>query len=63
MARDVMILMWTNPLQGPLEGVGPENVSISLPMTLVMDLPQSRGGGDTKCIRIVQNNLEIKSDM
>jgi hypothetical protein len=25
MARDVMILMWANPLQGPLEGVGPEN--------------------------------------
>ncbi len=45
MARDVMILMWTNPLQGPLEGVGPENVSISLPMALVMDLPQSGGGG------------------
>ncbi len=25
MARDVMILMWANPLQGPLEGVGLEN--------------------------------------
>ncbi len=23
--RDVMILMWANPLQGPLEGVSPEN--------------------------------------
>jgi hypothetical protein len=25
MAWDVMILMGANPLQGPLEGVGPEN--------------------------------------
>ncbi len=25
MARDVMILMRANPLQGPLEEVGPEN--------------------------------------
>ncbi len=24
MARDIMILMRANPLQGPLEGVGPE---------------------------------------
>ncbi len=24
MARDIMILMWANSFQGPLEGVGPE---------------------------------------
>ncbi len=26
MTRDVIILMWVNPFQRPLEGVGPENL-------------------------------------
>jgi hypothetical protein len=27
MARDVIILMWVNPFQGPLDVVGPENLN------------------------------------
>jgi hypothetical protein len=52
MARDVMILMGTNPFRWPLEGMDPENFfetflgsematneKVPLPMTRVMDLP------------------------
>jgi hypothetical protein len=31
MARDVMILMRANPMLGPLEGVGPENLDFFRP--------------------------------
>ncbi len=49
MVQEAMILMWANPLQGPLEGVGPEWHSPigpkkyrfsgpnPLPLALVMD--------------------------
>ncbi len=58
MARDVMILMWENALQGPLEGVGPENqdfvgpemaTSKTITRGLAMDLPPSGGGGGAVC--------------
>ncbi len=52
-ARDVMILMWANPLQGPLDGVGPEIETFLCPevttseVSAIWDkksrLPQAKG--------------------